>query len=250
MGAAVVPVTLLAAELRWEEVIISAAAAGILLLTAPGKSMIWNVAVIILCVASALQSMRMLSNFSPETESCWIAVILLILGIYGACKGKKETAEGGILLLRLLGILLGGLLLSGFPEIRWENINNEYGNSSPRWFCISLTIVLYLTVCVNQQTAKKEAVKTWGIIILYAAAVSLAVQGMLGNYRENTGMRLYELSINVQYLGGMKRFESLIILSVLLGIYLWISYLVRKIADRTEQIRNEIKNRKKIEKTG
>lgn len=242
--------TLLAGELRWEEVLAAAAAAGIALWLVPGKGKAWNLASAILCLLSVWLSVRLLGEFSPETQNKWTALILLLLAAYGANKGRRETAEGGILLLWLLAILVGGMLISGFQEIRWENICTSYQENSSTWKWVLLLMVLYLSVCTDQMAAKKEIRKRWEITAFYASAVSLTVQGVLGDFRENTGMRLYELSRSIQYLGGMKRYESLIILSVILGFYLWISYIARGMIDRIENIRKEIRNRKKIEKTG
>lgn len=227
-GAVAAPIAHLAAGCSWP-VALAAGAAGILIgWIGSGKRdrAPWLCAIQwLVCVVAAAEGMHWMQSFWQSGGS-WVPLILLALAAWAA--GKTATVQAGILLLWFVGFLLGSVLLSAIPEIRLENLTfrpevNEWERG------LRLMGVILLTGVVespSDERHKRSRGFPWLELAGYAVLCAVCTQGVLSwPIASKAASPFYELSRSVRFYGAFQRFESLAVMGMMLGMFLFLSYL-------------------------
>ena len=227
-GAAAAPIAHLAAGCSWP-VALTAGAAGILIgWIGSGKRAHapWLCAIQwLVCVSAAGAGMHWMESFWQAGGS-WGPLILLALAAWAAA--KTVTVQAGVLLLWFVGFLLGSVLLSAIPEIRLENLT--FGPEANEWERgLQLMGVILLTGMVessSDESRKRSGGFPWLELAGYAVLCAVCTQGVLSrSIASEAASPFYELSRSVRFYGTFQRFESLAVMGMMLGMFLYLSYL-------------------------
>ena len=224
VAAGLAPVILLGAQCSWAGVLGTAGLWGLLILVSPGDSKPRNGILRALILGlTAAETMHAVRESWPGAGQQWIPVILGILALWAAIRGGEQAAQGSILLLWPAGILLGAVLLSGLGEIQMENLKPVQLELKP----VSGLLTVLLIIYIGGNGEKKAKGSLWGKLTAVGLSSALVTQGVLaGRLQMENPNPFYLMGRSVDLLGKMKRMESLILLGMLLGIYLWMTYLM------------------------
>ena len=183
----------------------------------------------VLCLWAAGISIGWMETcWQGEGKAQWILILLFLLSVWMAAKGRMETAFAGIFLWWPLAILFGSVLMSAVPGITWENLK-EYDSAAPGIREARMLSLLLLPGIAGKQEPQRDSLLPQGI---GALLISACCQGVLG-IRELTGETapFYVLSRSVRLYGIFQRMEALAWLGLMLGSFLQLSYLVRGAMD-------------------
>ena len=184
-----------------------------------------------------LQGLSLLQDFWQwEEPGIWPGVILLVLAIWGG--SKAGIHQGSIVLLWLTGILLASVLLSAVPEIRIRNLRTDVWSLERPAALLGVLLLTGMGGRQGRRETGRERSLPWLELGAVAVITSLCVQGTLSTeVLREPGDPFYEVSRSVRFLGSLKRFESLAILGILLGMWLWFTCLLRLLWERKEEKR-------------
>lgn len=157
--------------------------------------------------------------------ACWpshsngkaAALILLGLSVWSACREKQRAARVGCVLIWPVGLLLGTILLSVIPEVKWQNLY-------PAWQVpdASLVTILLLTTLYAGEGKGASAGVCAGFLCL-ALMTALTTTGVLPPYVSGTTEAgVYELSRSIS----SGRLESVAAVGMTIGYFGGISYLL------------------------
>lgn len=178
-------------------------------------------------ILQSLWASVVISEMLHWCGECWptsgdaraVALILLALCIWLACKGRSVTARAGCTLIWPVGLLLGLILFSAATEIKAENL-------MPIWQmpCAHLVTVLLITTLYTGRGEKRSGGVSVGLIC-FSLAVSVITAGVLSNHVSG-GAGLYELSRSISFFGVSQRLESVAAVGMTLGYFGGIGYLL------------------------
>ena len=181
----------------------------------------------LLLAAAAVQAMEFLSDCWPSQKDMeWVMAILLILAGILAVKGKEEAVSGGILLWWAVAFLFGSILLSSLPEIGKTRLVPGTFRAYEGKALLLLTVLL--TPVFQERTGKTGS----GLLILLPAAFSVCTQGVLGAAAAEQQAPFYELSRSIRLYGAFDRMEALAWLGLMLGTFLYLSYLLTGVLEQ------------------
>lgn len=221
MAAVLGPVIHTASSETWSMVILMSAAALLL-----GKWVHygegWILCIQRIWAALLIAFVMEWSNAYWEGQAFTPAVpyILLALAVW-TTSVKGKTVRIGCVLLIPLALLLGGVLLSGVPEVRMEYLEPSWYLPDPMLFSVLLL--------PNLHSSKRS--HRW-ILPGGALAASVVTVGVLSekiSLKVSSG--IYELSRSLSFLGLAERFESLVAAAMTMGFYLSMTYLLEPIDD-------------------
>lgn len=227
-GAVAAPIAHLAAGCSWPVVLVSAAAAALVGRMGSRKRYCasWLSAIQwLLCIVAAAEAMRWMESFW-QSNSSWIVLILLALAAWAAA--KQTAIQAMIILLWFVGFLLGSVLISAIPEIDVTNLlllpeGNRWGKG------LSLAGVILLTGLVEYPADERENTGKefpWFAMAGYALLCSVCTQGVLSlSIASGVDSPFYELSRSIRFYGAFQRFESLAVMGMMLGTFLYLAYL-------------------------
>ena len=175
-----------------------------------------------IAVAAAAQALHTIKDSWPtQRDMEWIMMILLILAVLQAGKGEKASICGGILLWWLTAFLLGSVLVSGVTKVK---ISQWYRKSMERdWKAIFRLMTLLLIPCLLEKEKKRAELELFLLPVLCA----LIIQGILP-MAIWTGSKapFYEISRSIRLYGMLERMEAMAWLGLMLGTYLYFSFLM------------------------
>lgn len=167
------------------------------------------------CVVAAMV-LRWVDFYWPGHTDSWAAPVLLLLLAAWAAAREGRAHRAGCTLIWATGLLLGAVLLSGLPEISWEELN-------PSWQMSGAELVPILLLPALIRGRGKAAAPLLG----YTAAVCAIAAGVL-SYPVAAAARapIYELSRNLSLFGTAQRFESLAAMAMTFGFFTVLSFLL------------------------
>ena len=215
------PAAHVAAGMSWVNVLwVSLLAYGLRGLAGKGKKKTWEKWICTaVCILAAGRALTLMGSCWPKQKDIqWVMLILLGLSGLLAAKGKESAVQGAILLWWLTAFLLGSVLLSSVPEIGIKNLTNYYDRDNT---------VKLLTILLLPSLAERER-KTGGVsLVAMPLAFSICVQGVLsGAVAAESRAPFYELSRSIRLYGVMDRMEALAWLGLMLGTFLYLSFLL------------------------
>ena len=227
-GAVAAPIAHLASGCSWPVALAAGVAGGLIGWAGSGKRDCapWLCAIQWLtCIAAAAEGMHWMESFWQSGGS-WVMLILLALAAWAAA--KTVTVQAGVLLLWFVGFLLGSVLLSAIPEIRLRNLT--FGPEADEWEQgLRLMGVILLTGMVespSDEGHKRRSGFPWMELAGHAVLCAVCTQGVLSHPIASEAVSpFYELSRSVRFYGAFQRFESLAVMGMMLGMFLYLSYL-------------------------
>ncbi len=246
-GAVAAPIAHLAAGCSWP-VALTVGGIGILIgwassgkrYTAPWLGAIqW-----FLCMVAAAEGMRWMGSFwAHQPGGSWVSLILLGLAVWAAA--RTASVQAGVLLLWFVGFLLGSVAVSAIPEIKAVNLLP--GKVTEEWEQgLRLLGVILLPGLVESPVDEKQKRSgrfPWVAMGAFALLCSICTQGVLSaRIASMAASPFYELSRSVRFYGAFQRFESLAAMGMMLGMFLYLSYLctIGREAGQHVGIRNRI----------
>ena len=187
-------------------------------------------------ILAAAQTLVMMEDCWPKQGNLqWVLMILLLLAALQAAKGEQSAIRGDLILWWLTAFLLGSVLLSAVSELQsrhWAAWRNER-----KWEkMLELLTVLLLPCLIGRE--KKSMKSQWSLLLL-PVACSFAVQGALVQTgSEEDTAAFYELSRYVRLYGIVERMEAMAWLGLMLGTYLYMTFLLTIAAGKEEQEKN------------
>lgn len=160
-------------------------------------------------------------------QDCWpshsnpkaAALILLALCIWANCKGRQRGARIGCILIWPVGFLLGLILVSAAPEVRLQNLY-------PSWEMPDAALVTILLLPA-MYTRQKTGAGFYTGLLGFALFVSVITAGVLSpGISSMMGTGVYELSRSISFLGVSQRLESVAAVSMTIGYFGGIGYLL------------------------
>lgn len=160
-------------------------------------------------------------------QDCWpshsnpkaAALILLALCIWANCKGRQRGARIGCILIWPVGFLLGLILVSAAPEVRLQNLY-------PSWEMPDAALVTILLLPA-MYTRQKTGAGFYTGLLGFAFFVSVITAGVLSpGISSMMGTGVYELSRSISFLGVSQRLESVAAVSMTIGYFGGIGYLL------------------------
>ena len=178
----------------------------------------------IIGILAAAQALVIMGDCWPKQKDMqWVLLILLMLAVLQAAKGEQAAIHGGLILWWLTAFLLGSVLLSAVPELKTRHW--LVWSTERKWGKMLALLTLLLLPCLIGKE-KKDRKTEWSLLLL-PIVCSLAVQGVLG--QTGSGIRkaaFYELSRSVRLYGILERMEAMAWLGLMLGTYLYMSFLL------------------------
>lgn len=168
------------------------------------------------CVVAAMV-LRWVDFYWPSSPTAhWVAPVLLLLLSAWAALREGRAQRAGCTLIWATGLLLGAVLLSGLPEISWEELK-------PSWKMSGAEIVPILLLPALLRGRGNPAVPLLG----FTAAACIVTAGVL-SYPVAAAAQapIYELSRNLSLFGTAQRFESLAAMAMTLGFFTVLSFLL------------------------
>ncbi len=175
-----------------------------------------------LCLVAA-EVLRWCAGFWPSHENRSAApVILLVLAAYLAGMGQERVARVNCTLLLPIGLLIGIVLLSAVPEIRWENLG-------PKWQMPEADLITLLIIAsLHNRKAGEKRRKSGAALWLAGTAAAAVTAGVLSpKISMSEEAPLYELSRSISLLGTAERYESLMAAGMTLGLFASLALILR-----------------------
>lgn len=205
--------------------------------TASGTSWLWTAAALAVCRLlcwgvenytgdapgwlkhlQGLWSIGILAELISWAGHCWpggentvhIPVLLMLLALFMAGKGRERTRQGAGILWWLILALMLPTGIAGIREIRWETLRHPLAWGNP-----ALPAILLLP-----GMTRGSGKHLW----IPAMAASVIVQGVIWGIAGESP--IYEMSRSLNLFGTVKRFESLTAIGMTLGYFLTMSYVL------------------------
>lgn len=169
------------------------------------------------CVIAAMV-LRWAGAYWPGHTQGWAAPLILLLLAAWASSSKERAARVGCVLLLPILISLAAVLISGIPEIRWDELR-------PKWLMRDADLIPILLLPALTR-GKGKGKKLFGLG-LFGIGVSAVTAGVL-SYPVSAGAKapVYELSRSIAIFGIGQRFESLTALAMTLGYFAALGFLL------------------------
>ena len=192
----------------------------------------------IVSVLTLGQALGMMENCWPKQRDMgWVMLLLLILAAIQAGKGKEAAVQGGLLLWWLTALLLGSVLVSAIPEIKPAKLLRWQREIS--WTEMGELLILLLipaALKLDQASGKTEP-----RLLLLPVLCALCTQGVLGLHGAGESRApFYELSRTVSFYGLLERMEALAWLGLMLGTYLYMTFLLTLASEGTPDKKSRI----------
>lgn len=234
------PIVHVASGLPWQEVLlITLLAAGLRIYLGswshtPRSHWIY----IVVSVLTAGQALSLMENCWPKQRDMeWVMMILLILAAIQAGRGKYASIQGGLLLWWLTALLLGSVLVSAIPEVKLTKLLRLPEKRS--WLSSGELLILLL---IPEMLELKDAEhKMAPGLLLLPIVCAISTQGVLGmNEAAESKAPFYELSRTVSFYGLLERMEALAWLGLMLGTYLYLSFLLTEASEKAKTTKTRI----------
>ena len=175
----------------------------------------------ILAAAQALVWMK--ECWPKQKEMEWVILILLTLAVLQAAKGEQETIYGGLILWWFTAFLLGSVLISAAAEVKIDQWQGQNKGSHLEKNVLLLSLLLLPCFIEKKKTRGKAELGLFLVPVLCA----VSVQGVLSpQLWEESKAPFYDVSRSIRLYGMLERMEAIAWLGLMLGTYLYLSFLM------------------------
>lgn len=197
---------------------------------------IWIVQ-IVWCIVLLIYYLGFLSLIWKGSGDLFMPACMLLLGLWGARKGKFACASVGAVLLWLVFPFFGGICLAAAEDIVWKWAVRNGMEYSPS----VITAYLIPGMMWHLSGERKEREGKWYILLpVIGSVLCLVVRGTVPKLEPGT-IGLSELSRGVEVFGRVMRLEAIAAMAMTVSLFCLLSMLLTSVKYCAESIS---KNRK------